>query len=185
MPNRMATFIYVIQNDSVWAKALEQRPAVGRGVLPHARMGVCGETQDFRDNGKSTLWESLERMNVPTTLGQLTQGNFAIEGVIWVTRAVTTTQGRRPHHQFKIFAVWDIDQQKRLTLEKTHEFAKWLGLLMVPDLGQWGLSEIVVGEAARADLGVVYMSMDGQTVMASRAKKDASKLKRTSMFSPW
>ncbi|KAK8030965.1 RNA ligase- DRB0094 family [Apiospora arundinis] len=185
MPNRMATFIYVIQNDSVWAKALERRPAVGRGVLPHARMGVCGETQDFRDNGKSTLWESLERMNVPTTLGQLTKGNFAIEGVIWVTRAVTTTQGRRPHHQFKIFAVWDIDQQKRLTLEKTHEFAKWLGLLMVPDLGQWGLSEIVAGEAARADLGVVYMSMDGQTVMASRAKKDASKLKRTSMFSPW
>ncbi|KAK8034563.1 hypothetical protein PG993_009558 [Apiospora rasikravindrae] len=183
MPNRMKMFIYLVQNDSAWAKAIERRPAVGRGVLPHARMGICGEANDFRDTGKNTIWDSLMSMNVPVKLGRLKKGNIAIEGVIFVTRAVNTPDGPRPHNQFRIFAVWDIDKQKRLPLQKTKDFAKWLGLQLVPDLGQWGLSEIVLGEAALAELGVVYMSMDGQTVMKSRPAKnaDAAKLERSLM----
>ncbi|KAK8066527.1 hypothetical protein PG997_013274 [Apiospora hydei] len=173
MPNRMKMFIYLVQNDSAWAKSIERRPAVGRGVLPHARMGICGEDNDFRDTGKNTMWDSLTRMNVPATLGKLSKSNIAIEGFLFVTRAVMTPNGPRPHNQFRIFAVWDIDEQKRLSFEKTKEFAEWLGLQLVPDLGQWGLSEILMGEAALAELGVVYMSMDGQTVMKSRPAKNA------------
>ncbi|KAK8111369.1 uncharacterized protein PG998_007826 [Apiospora kogelbergensis] len=185
MRNRLPMYVYVVQNDSVWATALERRPAAGRGILPHARMGVCGETCDFRDDGQNTIWESLMRMEVPIKLGRLRKANLAIEGVIWVTKTAPTPQGPRPHHQFIIFAVWDIDQQKRFTLKKTRGFAKWLGLKMVTDLGQYGLSEIVLGEVVCADQGVVYMSMDGQTVMASRATQDAPKLERSNIFSPW
>ncbi|KAK8100772.1 hypothetical protein PG999_011146 [Apiospora kogelbergensis] len=185
MRNRLPMYVYVVQNDSVWATALERRPAAGRGILPHARMGVCGETCDFRDDGQNTIWESLTRMEVPIKLGRLRKANLAIEGVIWVTKTAPTPQGPRPHHQFIIFAVWDIDQQKRFTLKKTRGFAKWLGLKMVTDLGQYGLSEIVLGEVVCADQGVVYMSMDGQTVMASRATQDAPKLERSNIFSPW
>lgn len=185
MPNRMPMFIYMVQNNSVWAKAIERRPAVGRGILPHARMGICGEKNDFRDIGKHTLWDSLSRTKVPTKLGRLKKENIAIECVIWVTRAAMTLTGPRPHHEFRIFAVWDIDEQKRMPLQKTRVFAKWLGLPMVPDLGRWGLSEIMVGEAARADLGVVYMSEDGQTVMGSRPTKNAAKLERLNIWSPW
>ncbi|KAK8037977.1 hypothetical protein PG994_014744 [Apiospora phragmitis] len=185
MPNRLPMFIYMVQNGSAWAKAIERRPAVGRGVLPDARMGICTETIDFRDTGNNTIWDSLSRMNVPTKLSKLKRKNIAIEGVIWVTRSVMTPKGARPHNQFKIFAVWDIDQQKRLSLQQTRVFAKWLGLQLVPDLGRYGLSEIMLGEAARADLGVVYMSMDGQTVMGSRPTKNAVKLKRLNIESPW
>lgn len=185
MPSRMPMFIYMVQNDSVWAKAIERRPAVGRGILPHARMGICGEANDFRDTGKHTLWDSISRTKIPAKLGKLNKGNIAIECVIWVTGAAMTLNGPRPHHEFRVFAVWNIDEQKRMPLHKTRVFAKWLGLPMVPDLGRWGLSEILVGEAARADLGVVYMSEDGQTVMGSRPTKNAPKLERLNIYSPW
>ncbi|KAK8046632.1 hypothetical protein PG996_014696 [Apiospora saccharicola] len=185
MPNRMPMFIYMVQNDSVWAKAIERRPAVGRGLLPHARMGICGETNDFRDIGKHTLWDSISRTKVPSQLGRLKKENIAIECVMWVTGAAMTATGPRPQHEFRIFAVWDIDEQKRMPLQKTRVLAQWLGLSMVPDLGRWGLSEILMGEAARADLGVVYMSQDGQTVMRSRPTKNAPKLKRNNIWSLW
>ncbi|KAK7935601.1 hypothetical protein PG985_001096 [Apiospora marii] len=185
MPNRMSMFIYMVQNDSVWAKAIERRPAVGRGILPHARMGICGESNDFRDIGKHTLWDSISRTKVPTQLGRLKKENIAIEGVIFVTGPAMTPTGRRPQHEFRVFAVWDIDEQKRMPLQKTRIFAKWVGLPMVPNLGRWGLSQIMVGEAAHAGLGVVYTSEDGQTVMGSRPTKNATKLERPNIWSPW
>ncbi|KAK9773637.1 hypothetical protein AB5N19_05498 [Seiridium cardinale] len=125
-------------------------------LLPNGRFGVCSRNTNLREsdaNGR-WFWEVTKKYNLPAKLSELNR-NIALQGELCGSSVQSNFEGfPQGVHDFFLFSIWDIDEQKYIKPKEAEAMARQLGIKHVPVTGYFRLGDIattVDGLLARAE----------------------------------
>lgn len=147
------------------------RPAVELGG---GRVGVCTRQQDWLANGENPLWKVALDMDLPRKVREV-GGDVAVQGEFVGSSVMGNTMGFADgEHTFRVFAIWDIERQRYMSVGKTLEICERLGIPHTPVICCSKLNEFAddledlirkaegEGMNGRIREGLVFKTMDGQ-----------------------
>ncbi|KAH8201027.1 hypothetical protein TruAng_004800 [Truncatella angustata] len=138
--------VYFLRKDSDKTQLL---PELGTSpeqttTLPGGRFGVCSRHVDLGEhdaNGRR-FWEVAKRNNFATKLSELNR-NIALQGELCGDSIQRNFESfPKNFHDFFLFSVWDIDEQKYLKPKEAEVMATKLGVRHVPVHGYFYLRDI-------------------------------------------
>ena len=84
-------------------------------------VGVCSRNMDLVENDDNTFWKTAKKYNLPEALKAYGKHelakNIAIQGEL-MGPGVQGNREQLKEHEFFIFNIWDIDEQRYMTLEE-------------------------------------------------------------------
>lgn len=84
-------------------------------------VGVCSRNMDLIEDDNNTFWKTAKKYNLPEVLKAYGKHelakNIAIQGEL-MGPGVQGNRENLPDHQFFVFNIWDIDEQRYLTWEE-------------------------------------------------------------------
>lgn len=136
--------VYYLRKDAPMFDLLPPlNPTGGQsGVMENGRVGVCSRNIELVEREKSFFWEVALKNKLLEKLAKLDR-NIAIQGELCGSTIQSNFEGfPKGFHDFYLFSVWDIDEQKHLPPREAEQWAKDLGLKHVPVHGYTKLSDI-------------------------------------------
>lgn len=138
------------------------------------RVGVCGRHNDWLENGENLYWKVALELDLPSKIQTIGQ-DIAIQGELVGSTIMGNTIGfKEGEHTFLVFAIWDITQQRYMSVKETVDMCAKLDLLHTPVIGYRKLNQYAsnmndligkadgVGMKGRHREGLVFKTMDGQ-----------------------
>jgi RNA ligase (TIGR02306 family) len=168
--------VFGVAKGSKWYKALPELP---RGWGPamensHGRVGVCGQKNEFIDDGKNLYWETAKRLGLPDKLASIGD-NVAIQGELCGSSIENNTMGfPEGEHAFFVFSIWDIDRQRYMPVKQVEEVCKSLKLRHAPVVSYARLGDFAkdmdellakaegTGIYGQIREGLVFKTLDGK-----------------------
>ena len=136
------------------------------------RVGVCGRRFQFASDNTNSLCTTAHALNIPEQLTRLGR-NIAIQGELMGPKIQGNTE-RLSTHQFFVFDVWDIDNQRYLPAAERGDLVGAFGLQSVPLVHRdfripsgWTIDDLLRmadGPSLSASVareGVVFKGVDG------------------------
>ncbi|KAI0025503.1 RNA ligase, DRB0094 family [Xylariomycetidae sp. FL0641] len=136
--------VYFVRKDSPW---IDQLPSLEPGqehtaILPRGRFGVCSRNKEILEREGGFFWEIAKKSDLPAKLSTLDR-NIALQGELCGSKIQSNFEGfPEGFHDYFLFSVWDIDQQKYMKPEEAETMAKQLGLNHVQVVGYHRLGDI-------------------------------------------
>ncbi|KAH8675339.1 RNA ligase, DRB0094 family [Xylariales sp. PMI_506] len=139
--------VYFLRHDSTDFEQLPEWDTAQQkqlSVLPNGRFGVCSRNVDLAEhdiNGR-LFWNAAKKLELAGKLDKLNR-NIAIQGELCGSSIQKNFEGfPRDSHDFFLFSVWDIDEQKHLRPKDAEAMAQSLGLKHVQVTGYYRLGDI-------------------------------------------
>ena len=93
--------------------------------------GVCGRNYEYADDDKCAMWKYAHKHGIEERLKENNLDNIAIQGE-FCGPGIQKNRLKLTEPEWYVFTVTDMNINKRLSLDKTEEICKVLGLNMVP-----------------------------------------------------
>ena len=93
--------------------------------------GVCGRNYEYADDDKCAMWKYAHKHKIEERLKENNLDNIAIQGE-FCGPGIQKNRLKLTEQEWYVFTVTDMNTNKRLSLYKTEEIFKVLGLNMVP-----------------------------------------------------
>lgn len=93
--------------------------------------GVCGRNYEYADDDKCAMWKYAHKHRIEERLKENNLDNIAIQGE-FCGPGIQKNRLKLTEPEWYVFTVTDMNTNKRLSLYKTGEICKVLGLNMVP-----------------------------------------------------
>ena len=93
--------------------------------------GVCGRNYEYADDDKCAMWKYAHKHGIEERLKENNLDNIAIQGE-FCGPGIQKNRLKLTEPEWYVFTVTDMNTNKRLSLYKTEEICKVLGLNMVP-----------------------------------------------------
>ncbi|RYP89400.1 hypothetical protein DL769_000051 [Monosporascus sp. CRB-8-3] len=133
---------YFVRRDSQWYKSVPALPKGSRADSEEGRVGVCSRKHDLPEVSDGKFWPVALDNYLPAKLKRLNR-NIAVQGELCGSTISQNREGfDQGRHQFYVFRIFDIDEQKALCPKETVKLAGELGLEHVPVLGYVKLHDI-------------------------------------------
>jgi RNA ligase (TIGR02306 family) len=141
-------------------------------VRQNGRIGVCSRNQDLHEFGGSKFWELARKYQLPEKLERIGK-NLAIQGELVGNTICKNRLGyKKGEHDFFVFSIFDVDQQRYLNPRETEKRTSQIGLKHVPVLGYVKIQDIAksrddllhraegIGMNGKKREGLVYKNVD-------------------------
>ena len=93
--------------------------------------GVCGRNYEYADDDKCAMWKYAHKHRIEERLKENNLDNIAIQGE-FCGPGIQKNRLKLTEPEWYVFTVTDMNTNKRLSMHKTEEICKLLGLNMVP-----------------------------------------------------
>jgi RNA ligase (TIGR02306 family) len=170
--------VYGIRAGSAWYHGLPPLPAGCTSAMEtsQGRVGVCSRTRDFMDTKESLHWQVAKAVDLPSDIWRLGR-NIAIQGELCGSMIQGNSMGyAEGEHEFFVFAMFDIDDQKYLPGDVVEQLCRELKTPHTPVIGYKKLGEFAdnledllkkadgTGMKGQIREGLVFKSMDGMQI---------------------
>lgn len=138
------------------------------------RVGVCSRTQDWLENGENLFWKIALELDLPNKIQKIGR-DVAVQGELVGSTILGNSMGFADgEHAFLVFAIWDIDRQRYMSVKETKAICNKLDMPHTPIIGYSklnqfasGMNDLVnkaggMGMKGRVREGLVFKTMDGQ-----------------------
>ncbi|KAH8905218.1 DNA ligase/mRNA capping enzyme [Coniochaeta sp. PMI_546] len=168
--------VYWVRHDSRQYQSLTEIPAQCKKVMEKdcGRVGVCSRTQDWLENGENLFWKIALELDLPNKIQKIGR-DVAVQGELVGSTILGNSMGFADgEHAFLVFAIWDIDRQRYMSVKETKAICNKLDMPHTPIIGYSklnqfasGMNDLVnkaegMGMKGRVREGLVFKTMDGQ-----------------------
>lgn len=135
--------VYQVVRGSKWHKSLPALAEDSTQLIGEVRIGVASASQDLDEQGNDIYWQAAKNLGLPAKLQQTGMDNVAIQGELIgpTVKNNSLNFAEDAEHEFIVFQIFDIDQQKYVNAATVVGICERLGLPHAPIIGYMRLRE--------------------------------------------
>lgn len=115
-----------LDQDDEWEATLKLDGSSMTVYLNNGEFGVCSRNLDLKETAENTFWQVARKLELEDAMRAVGK-NFALQGEL-MGPGVQGNRENLPEHNFYLFDVWDIDEQRYLGSEEKIKFILFGGL---------------------------------------------------------